>query len=378
MNKHLSLLFSLTLLFTACANTGTKNAATQPADSKALDQDKVNAIVRDQKKLQAKNDIPFRGIDTTQVLNKIIFASCLDQTKPAPILTNILNENANFMIMMGDNVYAGSPDKKPISDQYSKLNQNTEWVNLRKTVPMMAIWDDHDYGMDDGDKTNPEKLTARSEFLKYFPYVKASLESKSQLALYHEKIIGPKGKQVQILMLDLRWDRDPLETQQFENYKKPLKIPTTDKKLKLMSEDQWQWLDRELRQPAQIRFLVSPIQFAAEDHIFERWSLFPHEKARMIQLLKKHKIKNLFILSGDRHIATFAKEEVPGLGTLYDFTASSVNVAKNGQGEDSKYFMPIFNQENYGVIEINWQKREVSFAIKNLQSQSPLQTTVKF
>lgn len=375
---HLTALF---LVLTSCSQFGTKSAndaGTMPADSKALDQDKINSIVREQKKKEAMSDLPVRGIDASKTLHKIVFGSCLDQTLPSPILKNIINENADFMILMGDNVYAAQSAKKPIADQYLKLNQITDWQTLRQTVPMMATWDDHDFGADDGTKSNPEKNTARSEFLKYFHYVKNSFANKNQMALYHSKIIGGKNQQVQILMMDLRWDQDDIEKQEFENSKKPLKVPTTNKNLKLISEQQWQWLEQELKKPAQIRFLVSSIQFLAEDHIYERWSLFPHEKARMIQLLKRSKVKNLFILSGDRHFAAFAKEDVSGYGPLYDFTSSSFNSAKNAVSEDSRYLFPIYNQENYGLIEINWQKRELSFAIKNLSSESPIKTSVKF
>lgn len=386
--KFVCLLFlvpTLLLWSTSCSHrpwssSGSSQTDTNsaPADAKSLDQEKVNAIVREQKKLQAQNDFPVRGFDYSQTLEKIVFASCLDQTKPAPILKSILNEKPDFLLMLGDNIYAATADKKPISDQYIKLNQNSDWLTLRKNIPTMAIWDDHDFGVDDGDKNNPEKEIARSEFLKHFHYIKSSFDDRKQTAIYHAKTIGPIGKQVQFIMLDLRYDRDALESQQFENYKKPLKIPTTDKNLKLMSEAQWRWLEKKLQEPAQLRFLVSPIQFLAEDHIFERWSLFPHEKARMIQILKKLKAKNLFILSGDRHLAAFAKETISGYGDLYDFTSSSINLPKNGVGEDSKYLMPIYNQENYGMIEINWQKRNLTFAIKNLNAETPLKTEVKF
>ena len=381
MKKHtlfLTALIASTFLFN-CAATGPllNNLSNNGVKAKARP-------MSDSSK-EAQLNIPYRSLDTDKELTLIGLGSCSDQNFAEPIWKTIKQANPQLFIMMGDNVYASRKDNKPIIDQYIKMNQIAEYKELREAIPFLATWDDHDYGQNDGGFDNPEKDEARRVFLNYWSYLKFTMP-KGQQGIYHSRIIGSKNRKVQIIMLDTRWDRSPLvknpEYNAETNTEQPPKIflPTDDKNARVLSEAQWKWLDQELAKPANLRLIVSSIQVIANDHYFEKWGNFPKERERFFNLLKKHKAKNTVILSGDRHLSAVAKEDVKGLGTIYDVTASSLNKpSRNLTPEvDKTYTAPSFLKSNFGMLLIDWSKRTLSAKIMDEENKAQIEQDIKF
>lgn len=389
---------------------------------------------------ESQLNIPYRSLNTSKVVTTFGFASCNDQNKEQPFWKIILNENPDLFLMMGDNVYASAKADKPIVDQYIKLNKNEDYRNVREKIPFLAIWDDHDFGQNDGGSDNPEKDEARRLFLNYWGYLKPSLP-KEQKALYHSRIVGNKKQRVQFIVLDTRWDRSPLvknpdynpeakqenkiETKtaatalmtadttlaqiassdttaasasklltsstvvaasadksavQVSTSLPKIYLPTDDTKTRILSEEQWKWLDAELKKPAELRFLVSSIQVIANDHYFEKWGNFPHERARLLNLLQKNKTKNLVILSGDRHLAAISKMKNGANGELFEITASALNRPSRATEPemDASYTAPSYLPINYGLAKINWAARSATFEIRDTQNKVQLSQIVKF
>ena len=98
--------------------------------------------------------------------------------------------------------------------------------------------------------------------------------------------------------------------------------------------------------------LVSSIQILATNHGFEKWNNFPHERTRLLSLIKESK-KPVILVSGDRHKAAIYKRD-----NLYELTTSSLNKPLPGWLERIwKETDPLLEGEihynmNYGVIKI--------------------------
>lgn len=381
MKKHTLILSALisTSLIVGCAGQSLLS------NSNATATKQKNRPMVDSSK-EAQLNIPYRSLDTNKDLTLIGMGSCSDQNQPEPIWKTIKEANPQLFIMMGDNVYASKKEDKPIIDQYIKMNQIQDYKDLRESIPFLAMWDDHDYGQNDGGVDNPEKDEARRVFLNYWSYLKFTMPKDQNGAIYHSRIVGTKNRKVQIILLDTRWDRTALvknpEYNAETNTEQPPKInlPTEDKNARILSETQWKWLDQELAKPANLRIIVSSIQVIANDHYFEKWGNFPKERERLFELLKKRKAKNTIILSGDRHLASIAKEEVKGLGTIFDVTASSLNKpARIATPEvDKSYTAPSFLKTNFGLLAIDWTKRTVSAQIMDEEKKVQLQQDIKF
>lgn len=332
-----------------------------------------------------------RGLDLNNAPKRIAFGSCADQTMAQPIWNSIVNEKPDLMIMMGDNIYASKEATKNQIEQYKKLAQISEYKKARETIPFMATWDDDDYGVTDGGADNVTKDDSRKAFWFHWPYIKDST-LLDQPGIFHSKFLGGtkegRGKRarvtpsVHVIMLDTRWNRSPLkladvetvtDTKQDAMTPPPVKrkyAPETDPKATMLGPEQWDWLEDQLREPADFKILVSSIQVIADDHGFEKWGNFPKEKQKLYDLIAKTRPKNLVILSGDRHLASIAKTEIKGWGTLYDVTSSSLNKPKDLTEKDATYLFDAYGKENFGIVNIDWQARNASIEIKDIDGKA--------
>jgi alkaline phosphatase D len=314
----------------------------------------------------------FRGLDFGATLQRIAFGSCANQDAPEPIWKSVQADNPDLFLFMGDNVYADRPEQQPIAEQYRKLDLIPEYRSIRSQVPFMATWDDGDLGTNDGGADAPTREVAKKDFLNYWTYAKNSLplDQIKRGGLFHVKTIGPKNKVVQVIMLDTRYYRSPLHKNPgFTQENKKKYLPSTNRQDTLLGEDQWHFLEAQLRKPANLRLIVSSIQLIANDHSFEKWGNFPLEKQRFYELLKRTGAKNVVVLSGDRHIGTIAKTEVKGWGTLFDITSSSLNRPKDIQEQDSSYIGKVASRENFGLATVDWSSNTAKFEIRGLDNK---------
>lgn len=379
MKRSLGLLLFLGLA--ACAGRPFSPSGGAPAnsnaDTPALEASKTD--VRDR-------ILHPRGIDFSAAPEKIAFGSCANQDKPQPIWKAIVATEPDLFLFMGDNVYASSPAQQPIVEQYRKLSRIPEYREARDKIPFMATWDDHDMGTNDGGADAPTRLAARKDFANHFPYVKDSVPLGTE-GLYHAKLIGGQvtgrrrkvvtGPTVQIIMLDTRSFRSPLK--KAENPRNALHRydPTTDKKATLLGEKQWDWLEDQLRKPAQLRIIVSSIQLVATEHGFEKWANFPAERERFFNLLRKTGARNVVVFSGDRHLGVISKTEVKGWGPLYDITSSALNMPGNLQETDKDYLGPVINAENFGLASVDWKRKVLKLELKDVDGKTLQFTDVK-
>ena len=179
---------------------------------------------------------------------------------------------------------------------------------LRETVAHLAVWDDHDYGINDGGGDFPHKAVAKELFLKFWK-VPATDVRRTREGIYNSRIIGPPGMRVQIILLDLRWFRSPLKvTDQRGAPGKERYVPDPDPGKTMLGPLQWAWLAGELRKPAEIRLIVSSTQVLAEGHGWERWGNMPLERQKLFDTIRDSGAKGVVLLSGDRHIGALYRE----------------------------------------------------------------------
>ena len=99
---------------------------------------------------------------------KIGFGSCLDQRYPQKIWKSIADENINKFIFLGDNVYGDVPsgDTKNLVRAYKlQARRFPRWLN---DLEKLAIWDDHDYGKNDGGSEYKHKRLTQKIFMDFW------------------------------------------------------------------------------------------------------------------------------------------------------------------------------------------------------------------
>ena len=80
----------------------------------------------------------------------IAFGSCLDQRKAQPIWHSIEKMDPNAFIFLGDNVYGDHPSQNLAYLYEAYDQQETKLPRWLNTLKIYSIWDDHDYGLNDG------------------------------------------------------------------------------------------------------------------------------------------------------------------------------------------------------------------------------------
>ncbi|MBX2989030.1 MAG: alkaline phosphatase family protein [Bdellovibrionaceae bacterium] len=332
---------------------------------------------------RAPTALPYnpRGVDFAQAPEKIAFAGGANQNEAQPLWKTVLAASPDLFLFVGDLVDA--TDTNSISDQYKKLDALADYRNAREKIPFMAIWNDRDLGTLDGGADAATKAQARRDFLNHWVYVKDSIPFNRD-GLYHAKLMGGQvsgkrrkrvsGPTMQVIMLDTRSFRSPLK----KASEGPRRFAVNDdKSATLLGNDQWEWLEDQLQKPAQLRVIVTPIQLVATEPNAENWGLFPHEREKFFQLLKKTKAKNVLVLSGDRRLASIAKTDVKGWGPLYDVTAGPINEADAELENDSTYVSPVYIKENFGLLDIDWKRKRVGIEIKDIEGKTVQSVSIK-
>jgi alkaline phosphatase D len=70
-----------------------------------------------------------------------------------------------------------------------------------------GTWDDHDYGLNDGDKTFQSRDLSKEIWLDFIGEPKTSDRWKHP-GVYHSLQFGPVGRRVNLILLDVRYFRD--------------------------------------------------------------------------------------------------------------------------------------------------------------------------
>jgi alkaline phosphatase D len=55
--------------------------------------------------------------------------------------------------------------------------------------------------------------------------------------------------------------------------------------------------------PAEIRVVISSIQFIPTEYGSEKWNNFPKERARFLELLRRTQARGVVVIRGDRRLA---------------------------------------------------------------------------
>lgn len=300
-------------------------------------------------------------------LRRIAFGSCIDQDKPQPIWSAILAQRPELFLFGGDNVYASTPpwSRERLERAYARLAANPGFAQLRATVPHLATWDDHDYGLNDGGSEFAGQQASKDAFLAFWG-APPDDPRRNHPGVYQAVRIGPPGQRVQVILLDARSFRSPLRrTDRPMAPGRERYLPDPDPAKTLLGATQWAWLEAQLRQPAELRLLVSGIQVLAEGHGWECWGNLPLERQRLLDLLERTGARNTVLLSGDRHIGAFYRQPRADGTAWSEMTSSGMTHAWAQASEAGPNRIgDLVRQNHFASIDIDWSQRRLQAALR--------------
>ena len=280
--------------------------------------------------------------------------SCLDQDREQNIWSSIKNEDLDGFIFLGDNVYGDMPNGKLSKMQKAYQTQKKRLPKWLLDKEIIAIWDDHDFGLNDGGGDYPLKKEAEKMFLNFWN-IPNSDPRRNREGIYFRQTKDVEGVKIEIIGLDTRYFRSKLIKS------KNVYTKNNNPKATILGRDQWLWFESSLSSSnADVIIILSSIQILATNHPYEKWDNFPLERKRLLDLIAdKAKNKTVILISGDRHKSGIYQNK-----NFVEITASSLNK----QGSPSEETDPLligktFRMKNYGILDIEPSENKITLSI---------------
>ena len=291
----------------------------------------------------------------SQEAYKIALGSCLHQDHPAPIWNAVKDNNIDSFFFLGDNIYGDVPSGLPwkLKRSYDKQKKVLPSWLMSKEIHM--IWDDHDYGINDGGGSYRFKEYAQNLYIDFWEIADNDPRANRE-GIYYQQLQNINGLRVLFVGLDTRYFRSKIEE------KDDVYLPNIETDATFLGEKQWKWLKDSVNQAHDLLILASSIQVLATEHRFEKWSNIPSERKKLLTLLESLDSR-VIIVSGDRHRAGLYQ-----YNDITEITASSLNRPTYSEETDSLLLGKTYTENNFGLISI--EKDIVEISVINVDNQT--------
>jgi alkaline phosphatase D len=264
---------------------------------------------------------------------------------------------------------------------YNILGAKPEFQKLKSKTPILATWDDHDFGWNDSGRHYPFKKESKEIFLNFFGIPDSAILDRE--GIYYSKILAETPKRVQLIMLDMRTFRDKLLPYKGDhkgdvrfNYELDYS-PYTTTDSTMLGEEQWRWLEDQLAVPADLRIIGSSTQFGITHNGYEAWANFPHEQQRMLTLIQATKANGVIFISGDVHYAEISRLVREGLYPIYDVTASGITSTWDFATPNSNRIDGPVMENHFGLISFDWTKADPEITMQIIDAKGEARITRK-
>jgi alkaline phosphatase D len=246
------------------------------------------------------------------------------------IFESIAKKNPDVMIWGGDNIYLREADwdsKTGINHRYSFSRKIKEMQPLLAKTQNFAIWDDHDFGPNDGDRSFYNKNLTQQAFKDFWANKFYGMNPNQKEGVYSSF----NWSDAEVFLLDNRF------------FKSPNDRLTGEKTI--LGNEQIQWLiDALVSSKASFKIIVIGGQVLNSAAVFENYENYKSEKEQLLNELIANKIKGITFISGDRHFSELSMLNRNNSYPLYDWTVSPLT---SGYGSIEK----IAKEENKNRVE---------------------------
>lgn len=309
-----------------------------------------------------------RRPDTGRLPSRIAFGSCAHQDKPQPIWEAVLAAEPELFIFLGDNIYGDTRDPAVLEAKYAQLAAQPGFRRLRDRVPVLAIWDDHDFGENDAGGDYPMKDASRRIFCDFWGEPAGS-PRRVRDGIYEAVEFAAGGRRLQVLLPDLRFNRTPIRKldlggKPYKEWSKGLEaagreVPgpyerEPDPQATMLGGTQWRWLEAQLARPADLRILASSLQVVADFPGWEAWINYAEDHQRLLQTIRRARAEGLFCISGDTHYAEFSCLRTNAPYPLWDFTSSGLTEVWPVRPPNARRTADILREPNFGLLQLDW------------------------
>ncbi len=231
------------------------------------------------------------------------------------IYNSMAKKHPDFMIWLGDNVYLREPDWNSWSGIIHRYTHDRAIPQLQEFLASThhyAIWDDHDFGPNDSDRSFWNKNRTMKAFKLFWANPSYGVgDIKGAITSF-------QWGDADFFLLDNRTYRTP-------NRRK-------GKNKTQLGEEQLQWLfDNLVSSYATFKFVVIGGQVLSDSKMFESYVNygFEEERKRIIRYIYDQNIHNVIFLTGDVHFSEITVLKEKGKPDIIDITSSPLNSGPN-------------------------------------------------
>lgn len=289
-----------------------------------------------------------------------VFAEIINPRTPSTpygldstIFATMAKEKADFTLWLGDNWYYREVDYGSpwgLSYRASRDRSHSILQDLLKAMPQYAIWDDHDYGPNNADKSYILKDSAREIFKRYWP--NPSFGENGQ-GIYTKLSYSD----VDFFLMDDRWFRSNDAMAATIDGK-----PNPEKRM--WGPAQMEWLKNALKNSlATFKIIVTGSQTMNPASPYDCLQDFPIEFNELMDFLRRERVNGVLFLTGDRHHSEVIRYDRTGTYPLYDITSSPLTsgiskVRDNELNNPARVQGTLVEAQNYSRISVTGGPRE--------------------
>jgi len=254
------------------------------------------------------------------------FGSCARTGSENPVFDTIRQLRPLFFMNTGDFHYENIRSNALVKFRmaYDEVLLSRAQAILYRSLPLVYIWDDHDFAGNNSDKRAPSYFAARYVYEEYVPHYPLPA-GQGAVPIYQSFTVG----RVKFILTDLRSERDEVKAQD------------TPRK-SMLGAQQKEWFKRELlaaKGKYPLIFWVSSVPWIGEAGVnyypihdrvtgfihhtntlqFKKnpataeqdrevknnddfWGAFTYERREIAQFIRDHQIAGVCILHGDAHM----------------------------------------------------------------------------
>lgn len=269
------------------------------------------------------------------------------------IFETMAKEKAAFMLWLGDNWYYREVDYGSVWGMNYRASRDRSLPvlqNFWKAMPHYAIWDDHDYGPNDADKSFVLKEPAREIFKNYWANPSYGLHGQGIYTKF-------SYSDVDFFLMDDRWFRS-------SDYMAPTVDGKPNAEKRMWGQQQMDWLKNALRSSlSNFKVIVTGSQTLNPASPYDCLQDYPIEFNELMDFLSREKINGVLFMTGDRHHSEVIRYDRQGAYPLYDITSSPLTSGV-GKVRDKELNNParmegsLVEAQNYSRVSVTGGPRE--------------------
>ena len=274
----------------------------------------------------------------------VAFGSCpryqLDRKQE--IWSTILQSQPDLFFWLGDNIYGDTLDPEILAEEWRRQRDVASLQPVLHSIPQLAVWDDHDFGLNDYDRRHPRKAEALAVFRRYSANPAYGLPETP--GVFFQYRYGG----VDFFFIDCRYHRDPN------------KEPDHPEKT-LLGKGQRAWLEQSLKDSdAPFKVIISGSGWSkGKGPGADSWASYLQERDSLFDFIRDNNVSGVILLSGDTHKGEL--NAIPwsqkGGYDFYDLVSSplgqtplEVNPKRKPEVRIRKVFT---REENFGFLEFD-------------------------